>query len=113
MRVIIAGSRECQDYSLVLDAIKASNFEITQVVSGGARGVDKLGEQWALEQDVSVRVFPANWDKFSNSAGPIRNSQMADYANALIAIWDGKSKGTSDMIKKATKLGLKVYVHQF
>ena len=110
MRVIIAGSRGITDFSLVQEAITESCFEITEVVSGHARGVDALGEAWALKHGVKLKVFPANWDKYGPRAGPIRNGEMAEYAEALIALWDGKSSGTESMIEKAQAKGLKVYV---
>lgn len=113
MKTIIAGSRDITDYLEVKKAVLKSDFIITEVVSGGARGVDKLGERFAELYDLPVKVFPctpADWKKFGNKAGILRNIQMGDYADALIAIWDGKSPGTKQMIDYATKKGLKVYV---
>ena len=99
MRVIIAGSRTIEDYDLVKKAIKDSGFDITEVVSGGAIGVDCLGEWWAEENDIPVKEFTAYWHIQGKPAGILRNQQMALYANALIAVWDGKSKGTKHMIE--------------
>lgn len=125
MKTIIAGCRWIQDYSIVCEAIEASHFKITRVVSGAATGIDTLGENWAESNDVSVKQFPADWKdlkvsgaivktnqygKYNAAAGHIRNEQMAQYAECLIAIWDGESRGTADMILKAHKYGLKVYV---
>jgi hypothetical protein len=110
MKTIIAGGRTITDYQLVNDAIQESGFDIGEIVSGGAAGVDTLGEQYALENDISVKRFPADWDRHGRAAGPIRNVQMTEYADALIAVWDGKSKGTKHMIGTATKQGLQVYV---
>lgn len=110
MKTIIAGGRDVTDYSAVVSAIKESGFVITEVVSGKARGVDKLGELWAEAYSIPVKLFPADWAKHGRAAGPIRNEQMAKYADALIAVWDGESRGTGDMIKQATKLGLQVFV---
>ena len=98
MKVIIAGGRMGVSYDEVVAAIKASGFEITEVVSGCAAGVDTHGEQWAAENHIPVVKFPADWQKYDRSAGPIRNSEMAEYADALIAIWDGGSRGTANMI---------------
>jgi hypothetical protein len=113
MKTIIAGSRSIEELGVVIDAIRASGFEITEVVSGGAKGPDSTGA-WLAEAmlGVPVRWFIPDWDKLGKSAGIIRNNQMAEYADALIAIWDGKSRGTAHMIKIATYLGLKVYVHK-
>lgn len=110
MKVIIAGSRSVTDIWHVYRAITYSGLEITEVVSGCARGVDKLGEEWALMQPIPIKRFPADWDFYGKSAGHKRNKQMAEYADALIAIWNGSSPGTKDMIEQATKRGLKVYI---
>lgn len=112
MKVIIAGGREIDDYELVLKAVLNAGFDITAVVSGGARGVDLLGERFAEEAGLKLFKFPADWDKHGRAAGPIRNQVMGDFADALIAIWDGQSRGTKHMIDYATKKGLKVYVER-
>lgn len=79
------------------------------MVSGGANGVDLLGEQWACSWGIPVKQFMADWSKHGRAAGPIRNRQMAEYADALIAIWDGQSRGTKSMIRESRKAGLDVY----
>lgn len=113
MKTIIAGSRSIPDpYHRIAQAIKDSGFEITEVVSGTCRGVDLNGELYAKCNNLPVKRFPADWEKHGKSAGPIRNCEMAKYAEALIAIWDGKSSGTKDMIDKAKFRGLKVHVHE-
>ncbi len=111
MKVIIAGSRTIKINWLIPVAVANSGFYITEIVSGCAQGVDKLGEKWAEENDIKVAKFPANWSLYGRAAGPIRNTQMAEYADALIAIWDGKSKGTYNMIKVAKSKGIKVFVY--
>jgi hypothetical protein len=111
MKVIIAGMRDFHDYSVVLGAIKSSGFKITEVVSGCSPGVDALGEQYAAENGLPVRRFPANWLRNGRAAGPIRNVQMAKYADALIAIWDGHGQLTRNMIKQAKEHFLTVHVH--
>jgi len=111
VKVIIAGSRTLADYSVVETAIRQSGFEITEVVSGTARGVDRLGERWAQAQRIPVKRFPADWARHGKSAGYRRNAQMAVYAEALVAVWDGASRGTGHMIKIASGRGMKVYVH--
>ena len=110
MKVIIAGSREIEDMKEVEAAIKESGFSITEVVSGTARGVDCLGEKWAMENDRRLAVFRAEWETLGKAAGFIRNRRMAEYADALIAVWDGKSKGTMNMIDNAEELDLFIYV---
>ena len=116
LKTIIAGSRSIKHLSVVERAIEKSGFTISEVVSGRARGVDRLGEAWAKQNHVPVKQFPAKWQRpdgtTDRSAGFRRNTQMAAYAEALIAIWDGKSKGTAHMINSAKKAGLKVFVHK-
>lgn len=112
MKTIIAGSRTISNYDILLLAIKESEFDITEVVTGVCSdGVDPLGERWAHENDILVKPFPANWKQFGNSAGMIRNVAMAEYADALVAVWDGVSPGTKDMIYLAIKYRLLYYVH--
>lgn len=111
MKTIIAGSRSIGNYQLVVNCIAKSRFKITEVVCGEANGVDKLGKEWAKKNKIPVKSFPAEWNKYGNAAGPIRNAQMADYGQALIAIWDGESKGTYNMIRTAQKNNLRIYIY--
>ena len=112
MKTIIAGSREIEDFMHIANAVLASNFEITEVVSGTARGVDKLGEGWASLNDVPIKRFPADWARYGRGAGFARNKEMAIYADALIAVWDGKSRGTKHMINEATIRGLRIFIYE-
>jgi hypothetical protein len=112
MRTIIAGTRTLEDYSLVAKAMleaKAKGIVPTVVLSGTARGIDQLGEKWAEEHGVPIERYPAPWDKYGKAAGTIRNTQMAEKANAVVLIWDGKSSGTKDMRNQALSRGLKVH----
>jgi len=111
MKVIIAGSRTILDIRHVEDAIKESGFEIDEVVCGMAKGVDLLGLDWAMANDIPVKKYPAEWSLYGKSAGRERNIQMARYADALIAVWDGKSTGTAHMLRVAKMQGLKVYLY--
>ena len=111
MKVIIAGSRSVNNYDHIERAIELSQFKISQVISGTARGVDQLGEKWADLHNIPVKRFPADWGEYGKSAGYKRNEEMADYADAVIAIWDGISKGTNHMINIAERKNLKVFVH--
>jgi hypothetical protein len=110
MKTIIAGSRNIEEFEDIMSAVDESGFDITEVVSGTAKGVDTLGEAWASFHSIPIKRFRPQWNKYGRGAGIVRNGQMARYADALIAIWDGKSPGTKNMIDKATKEGLKVYV---
>lgn len=117
MKVIIAGSRIITDYATVERAVRESGFTITELVSGGARGVDRLGEEWARRQKVPIKQFIPDWNRYGSRgpdhAGNVRNRQMAAYVGkegGLIAVWDGTSPGTKNMVLEARKLGLKVFV---
>lgn len=113
MKVIIAGSRSITDSDSVAIAVILSQFSpITEVVCGMADGVDLLGKRRAEEKGIPVAEFPADWKRHGRRAGILRNQQMAEYADALIAVWDGESRGTAHMIKAAQWEGLKVYVFQ-
>jgi hypothetical protein len=118
MKTIIAGSRRIKTDQelvwLVADAVLKSGFPITEVVSGGARGIDLAGEAWAWANNppTPIKQFIPNWSLFGKAAGIFRNRDMANYAEALIAIWDGSSRGTKNMIEEANKLGLKIYVYR-
>lgn len=110
MKVIIAGCRDIHCKHTVAKAIRESGFKVTEVVYGGCDGVDKIGKWMAERKSIPVEPFPADWTTHGLAAGPIRNRQMAEYADALVAVWDGKSKGTKSMISEAKKAGIKVYV---
>ncbi len=110
LRVIVAGSRGISDYETVKQAIDASGFVVESIVSGKARGVDTLGEQYAKEHKLPTHEFPAQWDREGRRAGFIRNALMADFADALVAVWDGQSRGTKHMINEMKKLDKLVHV---
>lgn len=126
-RIIIAGGRDFDDYELLR---KSVNHVITKllkydvvfspydivIVSGCAKGADLLAERFANEYRHRLALFPADWERYGTSAGPIRNAEMAKYAvsddcyGVLVAFWDGESKGTKNMIDTARKRGLEVNV---
>jgi len=110
MRVIIAGSRTVLDMQPIVDAVLASGFPITTIISGGADGVDTLAIEYAKARGLELEVFPAEWKRFGYNAGFMRNTLMAGKADALIAVWDGKSKGTRHMIKEMDALGKPLHI---
>lgn len=114
-RIIIAGSRSCPEDSTILkDKINKILFNIdcydAEIVSGTCKGTDILGENYAKDNNLPIKQFPADWDKHGKKAGYIRNKEMAEYATHLISLWDGESKGTKMMIDLAKRNGLKVRV---
>ena len=117
MKVIIAGSRGLRDQRIVTAAMQKAEFEKgikpTAIICGEARGADLLGKRWAQANGIDVISMPAEWDKHGRSAGPIRNGEMAELADALVAVWDGESVGTRDMIRKANKRNIPVYIHYY
>lgn len=113
MRTIIAGSRDCTDKNELIVALSECNWIPTVVISGAAKGADRLGEIWAVESGVPVERFIADWNHYGKSAGYRRNVEMAENAEALIALWDESSRGTKHMIDVAKKKGLRVHVHLF
>lgn len=121
IRVIIAGGRDYTDYhrlkmymDCLLEPLDKSQIEI---ISGGAKGADSLGERYARESGYKLKRFPANWNKYGKAAGPIRNKEMALYAaevtGVLVAFWDGSSRGTYDMITRAEEYGLQVHIPKY
>lgn len=110
MKTIIAGSRTVNNYDIVSRYIDRCPWDITEVVSGTARGVDRMGEKWSEKNGISVARFPADWDKHGKSAGFIRNEEMAKYADALMAVRRNKSNGTTHMIETALEYNLQMFV---
>ena len=111
-KVIIAGGRDFRDYQLLKTKcdVLLSNLTNITIISGNARGADKLGEKYAEEKGYNCEKYPADWDQYGKAAGYIRNEEMAKVGTHLIAFWDGKSPGTKSMIDLADKYKLKVRV---
>ena len=114
MLTIIAGSRNARERDVIQGIMNCPWVkEITRVISGKAHGADRYGEFWAERNGLTVLKFPAEWNIYGMSAGPRRNKEMAQNANALIAIWDGSSTGTSSMLNYAEKYDLKTFVYYY
>ena len=116
-KVIIAGCRDFTDYELLREKcdyhLQNLRLEDIVIVSGHASGADSLGERYAQERGFQLETYPADWKAHGRAAGPIRNAKMANGAHALIAFWDGKSRGTKNMIETARKYNLKVAVVRY
>ena len=117
MKVIVAGGRDFKNYKLLkctLDNFQQEYGNITEVISGTALGVDRLGEQYANENNIPIKRFVPDWQGLGKKAGHVRNRKMGDYAKEhngmLAAFWDKQSKGTKGMIDYAKKIGLKSVV---
>ena len=100
MKLIIAGSRTFNDYALLKRTLSTLTFAngVTEVVSGTAAGADKLGERWAVENNIPIRKFHAEWTEFGKKAGMIRNNAMGLYCDEAVIFWDGQSRGSKNMI---------------
>jgi hypothetical protein len=127
MKIIIAGSRSITDFNIVKKVTECCPFFISEIVSGGAKGIDKLGEKYATEKNLPLTIFKSLWNnleapnaiikenrygKYNARAGIDRNEKMGNYADGLIAIWDGSSKGTRHMIEYMKKIGKEVFVYK-
>lgn len=109
MKIIVAGGRDFNNRSVMFPILsKHINNMNDTIISGDARGADALGAEWATHFQIPIQHFPAKWDEYGKVAGYIRNAEMAEHGDMLIAFWDGKSKGTMNMIK-AIKLYKKPY----
>lgn len=111
-KVIIAGSRDFNNFSKLKSVCDflLKNFEKVTIVSGGAKGADSLGEEYAKLKGFKLKVYKADWKKYGKGAGIIRNKEMAKNADMLIVFWDGKSKGTANMISLAEEANLQVNI---
>lgn len=116
-RVIIARCRDFDDYELLKEKcdyfLQDEKKEDVVIISGHASGADTLGERYAQERGFLLETYPADWKAHGRATGPIRNARMASVANALIAFWDGKSRGTKNMIETAKNHNLKVVVVRY
>ncbi|MEG3880505.1 DUF2493 domain-containing protein [Microcoleus sp. herbarium7] len=114
LKVIIAGSRDFNDYQLLKQnlgkILQRYTIDQIEIVSGGARGADRLGERYAKERGMILKIIPADWNEHGKSAGFKRNAEMATYATHCIAFWDGRSSGTKHMIDLARQYNLELRV---
>lgn len=111
MKVLICGSRGINDPATVAAAVEQSGINPTQIISGGARGVDRLANEYAASQGLEFTEYPADWDRYGKRAGFIRNYAMVGAADAVIAVWDGTSSGTKHSIELARSSGKPVFVY--
>ena len=120
MNILIAGSRDFDDYDLLEVTITQwakDNPQINQdevtIISGGARGADKLGERFAREYSLLLQIYPAQWDMYGKSAGYRRNQVMAEVSNVAFIFWDSQSKGTEHMINLCRSKNIDTHVIEY
>jgi predicted Rossmann fold nucleotide-binding protein DprA/Smf involved in DNA uptake len=109
MKYAVIGSRSFTDYQYVESILSQHN--ITMIVSGGADGVDTLAERYADYNNIPKLIIDAEWDKYGQAAGMIRNKLIIEASDIVIAVWDGISPGTKDAVKYTQKLKKKLYVY--
>ncbi len=105
MKLIITGSRTFTDYPLLCQVLAPDKARIAQVLTGEARGADRLGFRWAWKHMVPYQCFRAEWARFGKAAGVRRNHQLAQAGDVLVAFWDGQSPGTAHLIQCMRALG--------
>lgn len=115
MRVIIAGGREFQDYRLLAQKCDLffSRKKPTAILCGGARGADELGKRYGEKHGIPITMYPAKWGKYGKRAGMVRNREMLQDADALVAFWDGQSHGTGNMIEIAKQKGIPIRIVRY
>lgn len=113
IKLIVAGSRDFQNYPMLCKELDKIRESIAEVVCGEARGADTLGRTYAYDNAIPIKSFPADWAAYGKSAGFVRNHQMAEYADAAIIFWDGVSPGSAHMIKTMQDLGKDVTVIEY
>ncbi len=101
MKVAVIGSRSFTDYDLVISIL--DEFDISAVVSGGAKGADSLGEKYAIDNFIDTLIFKPDWKRYGRGAGFVRNKEIINNCDIVVAFWDGKSKGTKNSIDLARK----------
>jgi len=112
MKLAVVGSRKFSDYNIAKEKIQ-DHFDInkiTDIVSGGAKGADYLGQLFAQEFNKNMIAFLPDWKRYGKAAGVIRNKLIVENSDAVIAFWDGVSKGTKKTIDIAAKLNKKLVV---
>lgn len=110
MIMAVIGGREFSDYARLSRVLDSAKSPITEIVSGMARGADQLGARYARERGIWVRELVPLWDLYGKRAGFLRNSDIIETAEVVVAFWDQISKGTADGIAKARKRGIPVHV---
>ena len=113
MKLAIIGSRNFNDYEYLKEKVNKIHEGklVNLIVSGGAKGADSMGEEWAKECKVSTLIFNPDWKKYGRGAGFVRNKKIIENCDCVLAFWDGESKGTMNSIETARKLGKPVNIY--
>lgn len=109
MKIGIVGSRSLQvDLKKYLPPVS----EISEIVSGGAIGIDTNAKNFAIENNIKLVEFLPDYKQYGKKAPLERNTKIVQYSDVIYAFWDGRSRGTKDSIDKARILGKKVFVYK-
>jgi hypothetical protein len=108
MKVAVIGSRGFNDYDKVKQTL--STLKISLLISGGAKGADTLGERYAKENNIPTQIFLPDWNKHGKAAGFIRNTDIVENAEMIVAFWDMESRGTLDSINKGQNLEKQILI---
>ena len=100
MKIAVVGSRDFPDMELVRAFVRSLPKD-TVIISGGARGVDRTAEEEAKKLGMVTEIYPADWQTHGKKAGFLRNKQMVDAADRIVAFHDGVSRGTLHTINLA------------
>lgn len=113
MKLAVVGSRSFSDFQILSGFLDKIAPRVSAIVTGDAKGADRLAARWARERGIPTIVFRADWARHGRAAGPIRNQEIVDAADAMVAFWDGTSRGTKDAIQRARKKGIPVEIVGF
>ena len=102
MKLAVIGSRKFTDYELLINRL--SDYSISQIISGGAQGADTLAADYACTHGIPLLEIRPDWSRYGRSAGPIRNKEIINKADKVIAFWDGSSRGTAQAVAYARSI---------
>ena len=109
INLAVVGSRDFTDYDYMKSILRW--YDIKCIISGGARGADKLAERYAIDNGIKYKEFPADWDKYGKRAGPLRNQEIVNNSDEIVAFWDKSSPGTRNTINIAKQNGKPTYIY--
>lgn len=114
MKVAIIGGRDFNNYEMLCEILNQYKNKISQIISGGAKGADSLGERWAKDKKIQTKIFYPDWGKYGKTAGLVRNHDIISNSDCVIAFWDGKSTGTKHSISlcKESKKPIKIIYYE-
>lgn len=113
MKIAVVGSRTFSDNDLLSSILNKFDKKIITIISGGAAGADKLAENWADKNNVKKIICKPDWKKYGRKAGILRNKDIVEKSDQVIAFWDGKSRGTKNSIDRAKALDISLTIHYF